>query len=397
MKTSLRLLLVASMLISGLILAPTAAIADVPLCFGQTPTIIGTPGDDDLTPMATNGPDVVAGLEGDDTLVGFDGDDLLCGNEGFDLIFPGADNDQIDGGLDGNAVYFPFAPEPMFIDLFSGIATGEGNDQIVNVDNLFAGPFSDDIFGNGASNLIFGNNGNDHIQGFDNADWLVGDGGTEPGNDLLEGGPGFDWVSYSGSANPVVVDLDRKTAEGEGSDVLKTIEGIIGSDGNDMLIGGPGSNAFVGGMGDDTVKGLGGIDIQMYLFSPGPVTVNTTDPRNTQTDGQAGTGPASLTGSGCGGEGCDSLGSMEMVVGSEFDDTLVGDKKPNGFLGLGGNDSIYGNGKGDWLIGDEGDDYIDGGGSADVCEGETLVRCEGNAGSSLDEPMDVAFLAFRKH
>ncbi len=54
--------------------APAAQAVET--CDGQTPTIVGTLGDDTLT--GTAGDDVIAGLGGSDTIQGLDGNDSIC-------------------------------------------------------------------------------------------------------------------------------------------------------------------------------------------------------------------------------------------------------------------------------------------------------------------------------
>jgi Ca2+-binding RTX toxin-like protein len=70
-----------------------------PPCEGLSATIVGTPGNDNLT--GTTGDDVIAGLGGDDTLFGLGGNDTICGDDGADRILGGAGNDTL-SGLAGN-------------------------------------------------------------------------------------------------------------------------------------------------------------------------------------------------------------------------------------------------------------------------------------------------------
>ena len=65
-------------------------------CLGQTATIVGTSGDDELIGSGAN--DVIAGLGGNDTIKGKGGNDRLCGGDGNDVIKGGDGSDQADGG-----------------------------------------------------------------------------------------------------------------------------------------------------------------------------------------------------------------------------------------------------------------------------------------------------------
>jgi Ca2+-binding RTX toxin-like protein len=84
-------------LVAGVLAVTSTAWAGgtTPTCFGQTATIVGTPGDDVL--MGADGTDVIVGKGGNDTIYGEDeddpynylstgGDDFLCGNGGIDRI-----------------------------------------------------------------------------------------------------------------------------------------------------------------------------------------------------------------------------------------------------------------------------------------------------------------------
>jgi Ca2+-binding RTX toxin-like protein len=72
-------------------LLPTAAFATVNgggvTCEGETATIVGTNGNNDIT--GTSGNDVIAGLGGNDRIRALGGNDIVCG---------GAGNDDMDGG-----------------------------------------------------------------------------------------------------------------------------------------------------------------------------------------------------------------------------------------------------------------------------------------------------------
>jgi predicted extracellular nuclease len=71
-------------------------------CWGLTPTITGTEGDDVL--RGTNGRDVVMGLGGDDVLNGDNADDVLCGGAGEDTVAGDNGADVLLGGLGVDAL-----------------------------------------------------------------------------------------------------------------------------------------------------------------------------------------------------------------------------------------------------------------------------------------------------
>jgi Ca2+-binding RTX toxin-like protein len=85
------------------------------------------------------------------------------------------------------------------------------------------------------------------------------------------------------------------------------------------------------------------------------------------------------------GFGHDSVFQVEMIEGTDFDDTLLGDGRPNRFVagagddrieGRDGDDTLSGDDGDDTLSGDGGDDFVDGGAGTDACDGETEINCE---------------------
>jgi Ca2+-binding RTX toxin-like protein len=100
-------------------------------CEGETATIVGTPGDDEL--VGTEDRDVIAALEGDDEIQGLGGDDLLCGDEGNDTMF-GGDGDDIMEGDEGDD------------NMFGGDNADRLNsiDGVVNNDSLDGGDLASD-------------------------------------------------------------------------------------------------------------------------------------------------------------------------------------------------------------------------------------------------------------
>ena len=107
-------------------------------------------------------------------------------------------------------------------------------------------------------------------------------------------------------------------------------EHIFGLEGNDILTGGEGNDILNGGDGSDTAS---------YLNSATAVTVNL----------DAGTAT--------GGDGNDTLASIENIIGSQFDDSLTGDNNVNHISGDAGTDT---------LIGGLGNDILTGGDGADI-------------------------------
>ncbi|WP_081500870.1 Ig-like domain-containing protein [Bradyrhizobium liaoningense] len=137
-----------------------------------------------------------------------------------------------------------------------------------------------------------------------------------PGNEIIYGGAGYDWLQGG---------LGEDTLYGEAdSDILQ------GGDGNDTLVGGPGF---------DWIDGGAGIDRASYIDATNGVRANLGDPSQNSGDAAG-----------------DAYTSIEGLVGSNFNDTLIGDSGDNSLSGLGGNDILIGGAGADSLDGESGTD-----------------------------------------
>ncbi|TWH96157.1 putative Ig domain-containing protein [Bradyrhizobium daqingense] len=172
--------------------------------------------------------------------------------------------------------------------------------------------------------------------GSDSADTLIGDNNLNilqgrAGADLLNGQGGFDYASYGYdlAPSPITASLINpfmNTGEAAG-DTYLSIEGLIGTRFADTLIGDGTSNWLVGGGGADLLDGQAGFDYAAYWTSSTGLTVSLGN-------------PAANTGDAVG----DSYVSIEALVGSFFDDTLIGDNNNNNLRGESGADRLIGSG-----------------------------------------------------
>lgn len=207
------------------------------------------------------------------------------------------------------------------------------------------------------------------------------------GDDYIDGGAGFDYADYRDAAAGVAIDLRvAGQAHGDrGADTLISIEGVFGSDFNDVLTGNDESNTLVGGWGDDVIHGMGGDDVIIaHGFQSGVMfEVNHVDggegsdtisfARDTlgrqkfgakwtvEVDLEAGYAriqqPGKVT---------TYLTSIENVIGHDGNDTIRGDANRNELLGGGGNDRIWGGAGDDFIDGGAGNDTLDGGDGNDT-------------------------------
>ncbi len=401
--------LVAAVVASALLPASPAAAA--PSCFGASPTIVGSDESDHLE--GTAGRDVIVGLGGNDRIEGAGGDDLICADAGKDGVSGGTGDDRIDGGVDRDSLRGEGGADQIFgrdgnDELYGEqgndhLAGGEGNNYISGDDgrdvleggggddSLGGGDGDDDLTGGSGADYLSGDRGEDLLTGDDGADFLVGDLGrdvvaggggddrmfatfvrpndedpdVDDGEDRFDGGSGFDVVSYASSAEPVEVSLARGTAQGNGSDRLEGVEGLIGSEGGDRLVGDDGNNTLAGGEGDDTLDGGAGVDEADFSEAGHKMVVN-------------------LAGRAATGQGEDALLNIENVYGSARNDFLIGDGEANRLHGgQGGRDTLRGLDGNDVLIG--GLDEVDRKGDPLYVDDDVLI------GGPGDDRLDGVF------
>jgi Ca2+-binding RTX toxin-like protein len=214
----------------------------------------------------------------------------------------------------------------------------------------------------------------------------------------MAGGPGSDTLhSGSGTGNTHVL------SGGPGNDHLIT---QTNNGGDATLIGGPGDDvlenleggraSFYGGPGDDDVdvgshgaipiiSGGPGADLYSASFEdPSTYVVPAILPGpGTDTLSAATSGPLTIDLVACG-------GCVENVVGSPFDDTILGNGAANVLLGGAGNDLLDPRGGADRVAGQDGDDQIelrDGALDAASC-GEGLDQVSADANPADEVALD---------
>ncbi|MBE0549088.1 MAG: hypothetical protein IH627_15855, partial [Rubrivivax sp.] len=298
-------------------------------------TVHGGGGNDVL--LGEAGDDTLYGDAGDDYLDGWTGSDQLFGGEGADVLRGGLGDDTLDGGpqATGQADLADYrgAAGPVVVDLAAGTASGaDGNDVLIGIEGVYGSEFDDHFTGTGGKEyeMFRGGGGDDHI----------------------DGGDGFDIAQYQFAIGPVVIDLAAGSTSGpDGQDTLVSIEGVIGSGFADTVNGSSRDDWIRGGGGDDLIDGGGGFDRAVYDSASSAVTVDL------------------AAGTATGGDGNDTLVSIENLRGSNFADTLSGDDGANDIEARGGNDIVHGLGGNDNLRGEAGDDQLYGGDGNDVLGG----------------------------
>ncbi len=219
----------------------------------------------------------IVGTNSNDTIVGDIQGNALSGGAGDDTLAGGAGNDAIDGGANTNGAgggdWIDFtidgvadAVNGITIDLGNKlqqwISATRGSDTVANIENVKGTANADTIWGDSTGNYAAGSVHT--ILGMAGDDSIV----LRGGNNSIDGGSGIDTVSYS-NENGVTLTLvggGGTATVGSYSDILTTIENIIGSDNNntalakDTITGDANANRIVGMRGDDTLDGGAGND-----------------------------------------------------------------------------------------------------------------------------------------
>lgn len=353
------------------------------------------------------------GSDFDDVLEGDDGRNEFEGGKGDDQLNGAAGRDFLLGGSTRRGTALFQCRSDSGADEIQG---GAGSDLLEGCDG------DDQLSGEGGHDVLVGgygdfssvnafppprqgcespNSGHDELSGGPGRDRLVGC----DGDDIMDGGEDVDLASFAGAPDTVIASLLDGSATGDGNDVLSTIEGLSGSDHNDILTGDDGENLLSGGgielfppstgegdmaRGDDQLFAMGGSD--ELLGGNGSDLVDGGAGRdighfnydyninNPQSRVTVNLGEGTATGA-----GTDGLVSIEdAVVASPFASaTLIGSPENNRLVGASNIDRISGREGDDVLIGGHGRDMIEGEQGDDLLQGGPL-RDSLNGGPNLD-------------
>ena len=287
----------------GAAFLPVTVAQAAPSCRGRRATIIGTRKSDYI--VGTTRSDVIVGRIGHDNINGRGGNDIICAGRGDDYLLGASGNDQ--------------------------------------------------LFGERGSDFILGHGGRDTLT---TGPGLSDTASGGPGNDRFVGSAGLEVANFLEAQQPVTVDLVAGTGAGEGTDTFVRFNGVIGTAHADTLTGGDGTNLLIGGGGADTLSSGGNSgNLDTPRSEEVDILVGDGDPYAEPADDiiEGGRGlnivdysvadagiDADLQRGTIIGEGTDSVSQVQVVVGTEFDDTLVGDQRDNAFRPFLGNDTVDG-------------------------------------------------------
>ncbi|MDP1612375.1 MAG: FG-GAP-like repeat-containing protein [Sulfuritalea sp.] len=290
---------------------------------------------------------VLDGLGGTDTLISIeeiyasDFDDTLTGGSGNDNFIGMAGNDIISGGTAGTAGGYDRAsyvtgPVGVGVTVTMGGTIGSGTaiDQWGGTDTLTSiesiqGSHGDDTLTGNAANI------NTYLRTYQ-AETFEGMGGNDTINGGTDAPTHFAQVTYANGPTGIGVTVNLGTGTAfdafGGTDTLINIDGVVGSNFDDILTGGSTSSQviatgyfeqFEGGQGNDTIDG--GMGTDRVVYNGGAVDVNLAT--GTAFDGYGTT---------------DTLISIEQIRASMQGDILTGNSGNNAFEGRGGADTING-------------------------------------------------------
>jgi Ca2+-binding RTX toxin-like protein len=307
------------------------------------------------------GAGTATGADGNDSLVGIQNvqggafDDLLIGSAGDNTFEGRAGNDTIEGGAGRDWVLFGSAPGAVTVNLALGTATGDGNDQLISIENVRGTAGADVLIGSTEANDFQARGGNDTVSGGAGDDTIHGG----LGDDSIDGGLGSDRLTGDLGDDTYLVDTQADLifeVEGEGTDSVfssasfylyphlenLTLTGSaqfgVGNGLNNVLRGNALENLLIAGAGNDTA--FGG-DARDAIFGEAGA------------DALYGEAGVDYIVAGSGNDSVDGGADADELYGQEGDDLL-----------LGGNDFAT-----DILVGGDGNDTLDGGPAWDLMYG----------------------------
>ena len=294
------------------------------------------------------------GTKFDDHLIGDDQNNFLRGDAGADIL----------DGHAGNNNWADYGNAPTGVTVSLADPTQNTGDA--------AGDTYIDI------RSLSGSSHDDHLIGDSQENYLRGNGG----GDTLDGGDGTDYADYNNDTAGLTADLltPANNTGAAAGDSYNSIEAIRGGSGDDILRGDDsanlphgGSNILEGQGGADVLDGRGGFDWASYGNATVGVTADLADP--TQNTGDA---------------AGDTYISIEGLIGSRFDDVLIGDSGDNFLKGLDGADELHGG------AGSDTADYSEGNPTNPVGVTADLSNSANNTGTAAGDTYD-SIREFARH
>ena len=356
----------------------------------------------DGTNVLINGIENIIGTQGDDTLAGDANNNVIEGGEGGDTLTGGGGEDTLSYEGSDDWVRITLV-NGAAATASRGHASGDTATGFLNVrgsafdDDLTGGTGNNKLWGLGGDDTIEGGAGNDMLEGGAGADDLDG-GYTATGGTAGAANEEVNTVSYAGSDAGVTINLVTASASGGHAtgDTIVTYEesapttddpnneidvarfaNVTGSMHDDHLTGNHHDNELAGGAGDDTLRGGASnagdrstaaiIRGDVLVGGPGADLLDGGEDMNEKNDMVPDTSDGAAEGAmlaasvdwavykhamegvtvdlstnrGTGGEAMgDTLVNIELVWGSEKDDTFIAGPGGDIIEGDGGSDTV---------------------------------------------------------
>ena len=343
------------------------------------------------------------------------GNDWAYGGSGTEIFLGGLGNDYINGGGGNDTAYFSGAAT---VDLrrTGPQNTGEGNDTLVDIENVTAGTGGSTLTGNDKGNVLKSFGGQDVLDGQGGNDTLIGG----EGNDLLQGGDGQDTAGYSGlksnytwvtNADGSVTVTDQR-ATGDGVDQLRSIQFLQFSDQIVALTNSAPTNIAISktviqedALASSIVATLSSVDadgdsVSYSLTNDGGGTfrldgANLVLVKALDYEAQSQQSVTVNAKDAWGGESFQTF-TIEIAnvvetnplfkTGTSGSDALTGEAGNDVLRGLGGNDTLRGEAGNDMIFGSSGKDELAGGSGQDIFVFDTKP----NKTTNLDRIVDFS-------
>lgn len=140
------------------------------------------------------GNDTIRGDGLRNTLTGGPGNDTLIGLGENDILIPNSGRDDLQGGTGADDASYATSGQPVIVHLGQGTATGQGADELYDIERATGSPHDDRLTGSSEPNILIGGAGDDVLSGLAANDRLFG----QAGDDTFNGGPGTDLCNQSG-------------------------------------------------------------------------------------------------------------------------------------------------------------------------------------------------------
>ena len=251
------------------------------------------------------------------------GHNTITGGTNADLVYSTVAGNVLDGGAGTNTLNYKNAGSGLLVDVANGIvSTTTSSDSINRFQKIIGSAYSDTFIANSSTLLLDGGaGGNDTFN-------PNGAGSITAPLTITGSASGANLLDLTGSSGAVSVDVGNGLLTGaDGVAYFSNIQMVNATAYADTIKGGSSGSVTIdgGGGADNIIGGLGNM-VLTYAQSNAGVTVDLVNGRSTG----YGAGVSTLS------------GNIQQIIGSAYDDMLIGNKSFTRALdgGAGGNDTF---------------------------------------------------------